>query len=166
MGNADRLLEKKWGVFAHYLDGIQNAPGNPLNQGAGRTSWNDCVRAFDVGKLADSLVRAGAGYFFITLVQGNETMIAPNRRFDEIAGTRPGKACAERDLVEEIHGALAPRGIGLCLYFTGDGPYKHPEIGRRFGFVEPRAGGVTAPCVASRRSHCRGGVRDPATGAD
>ena len=147
MGDRDRLYEKKWGIFTHYLEGIQNNPGNPLNQGAGRTAWNDCVNAFDVGKLADALYRAGAGYYFITLMQGNETMIAPNRTFDEIAGTKPGEACAERDLVEELYDALAPRGIDLCLYYTGDGPYKHPVIGQRFGFTEPRSDGVTAAFV-------------------
>ena len=47
MSAADRLYDKKWGVFTHYLAGIQNNPANPLNQGAGRTEWNECVNAFD-----------------------------------------------------------------------------------------------------------------------
>lgn len=144
---ADRLFQKRWGVFTHYLDGIQNNPANPLNQGAGRTSWNDCVNAFDVGRLADSLKACGAGYYFITLMQGNETMIAPNRTFDEIAGTRPGEACAERDLVLDLYDALNPLGIDLCLYYTGDGPYRNPSVGRRFGFTEPRDRGVTRDFV-------------------
>ncbi len=139
----DRMAEKRWGVFTHYLEGIQNNPSSSLNQGAGRTSWNECVNAFDVHKLADSLCRCGAGYYFITVMQGNETMIAPNRTFDSIAGTKPGEACAVRDLVEELYDALSPLGIDLYLYYTGDGPYKHPEIGREFGFTEPRSDGVT-----------------------
>ncbi|MBO7404834.1 MAG: hypothetical protein J6V24_07710 [Clostridia bacterium] len=144
---SDRLFGKRWGVFTHYLDGIQNNPGNPLNQGAGRTSWNDCVHALDVGRLADSLKRCSAGYYFITLMQGNETMIAPNRTFDEIAGTKPGEACAERDLVSDLYDALTPLGIDLCLYYTGDGPYQNPVIGQRFGFTEPRDRGVTEDFV-------------------
>ena len=147
MSAADRLYGKKWGVFTHYLAGLQNNPSNPLNQGAGRTGWNDCVNAFDVGKLADSLRRCGAGFYFITLMQGGETMIAPNRTFDEIAGTKPGEACAERDLVAEIYEALEPLGIDLYLYYTGDGPYAHPEIGKRFGFTEPRDRGVNRDFV-------------------
>jgi hypothetical protein len=143
----DRLAGRKWGVFTHYLAGIQNNPANPMNQGAGHTGWNDCVNAFDVGKLADSLRRCGAGFYFITLMQGGETMIAPNATFDEIAGTKPGEACAERDLVAEIYEALEPLGIDLYLYYTGDGPYAHPEIGRRFGFTEPRDRGVTRDFV-------------------
>ena len=147
MSNTDRLFNKKWGVFTHYLNGIQNNPSNPLNQGAGRTPWNDCVNDFDVNKLADSLSRCGAGYYFITVMQGGETMIAPNSTFDSIAGTKPGEACAKRDLVLELYDALTPLGIDLYLYYTGDGPYAHPEIGRRFGFTEPRDRGVTMEFV-------------------
>ena len=43
--------------------------------------------------------------------------------------------------------ALGKRGIDLYLYYTGDGPYKHKEIGGRFGFTEPRNVGVTRPFV-------------------
>ena len=144
---ADRMVQKRWGVFTHYLSGIQNNSSNVLNQGAGQTSWNDCVNDYDVKKLADSLVRCGAGYYFITLMQGRETMIAPNATFDSIAGTKPGEACAERDLVADIFEALEPLGIDLYLYYTGDGPYAHPEIGKKFGFTEPRSEGVTPEFV-------------------
>ena len=143
----DRLAGRKWGVFTHYLSHIQNNPDNPLSQGRGGSSWNDCVNDFDVQKLADSLRRCGAGYYFITVMQGCEKMIAPNRTFDAIAGTEPGEACAERDLIAEICEALEPLGIDLYLYYTGDGPYAHPEIGKRFGFTEPRAEGVTKDFV-------------------
>ena len=144
---SDRLFGKRWGVFTHYLDGIQNNPASPHNQGAGRTSWSDCVDAFDVGRLADSLKNCGAGYYFITLMQGNERLIAPNRTFDKIAGTTPGEACARRDLVLDLYDALAPLGIDLCLYYTGDGPYQNPAVGQRFGFTEPRDRGVTEDFV-------------------
>ena len=144
---SDRMLEKKWGVFHHYLRTIQNNPAMPHSQGKGGSSWNDCVNALDVKKLASSLASVGAGFCFITVMQGYETMIAPNETFDRIAGTKPGEACAERDLVLELSDALAPYGIDLCLYYTGDGPYAHPEIGKRFGFTEPRSDGVTMPFV-------------------
>jgi len=147
MHSTDRMKEKRWGVFTHYLNGIQNNPANILNQGAGATPWNDCVNDFDVGKLADSLARSGAGYYFITVMQGGGTMIAPNATFDAIAGTKPGQFCAERDLVAEIFDALEPLGIDLYLYYTGDGPYAEPEIGKRFGFTEPRSEGVTMAFV-------------------
>lgn len=46
----DRLSRAKWGVFNHYLSGIQNNPGHLNNQGAGETSWDECVHALDVEK--------------------------------------------------------------------------------------------------------------------
>ena len=143
----DRLLQSKWGVFNHYLSGIQNDPRHPNNQGAGATSWDECVRALDAEKLARGLHDCGAHYYFITLMQGNETMIAPNRTFDEIAGTKPGEACSSRDLVLDIYNALKPYDIDLYLYYTGDGPYKNNTVGSRFGFTEPRDAGVTMPFV-------------------
>lgn len=143
----DRLLQAKWGVFNHYLSGVQNNPEHPNNQGAGETSWDECVHALDAEKLAKGLHDCGAHYYFITLMQGNETMIAPNRTFDGIAGTKPGEACSTRDLVLDIYDALKPYDIDLYLYYTGDGPYKNDTVGQRFGFTEPRDVGVTMPFV-------------------
>jgi len=143
----DRLYEKKWGVFFHFLQYLQNTPGNPHNQNTGVLPWNDCVNALDVRRLAESLHRCGAGYCFFTVMQGDPCLIAPNTTFDRIAGTKPGEACAERDLVLDLFDALSPYGIDLYLYFTGDGPYKEKEIGSKFGFTEPRSVGVTLSFV-------------------
>jgi len=143
----DRLYQSKWGIFNHYLSGIQNNPDCFANQGKGKTSWDDCVKEFNVQTLAENLHKIGAHYYFITLMQGNEFMIAPNATFDRIAGTKPGEACSTRDLVLDIAEALEPYGIDLYLYYTGDGPYKHEVIGKRFGFTEPREVGVTRPFV-------------------
>ena len=52
MHPADRLFEKKWGVFNHYLYHEQNCEGDPHNQGAGETPWDECVRALDVERTA------------------------------------------------------------------------------------------------------------------
>ena len=143
----DRLSQAKWGVFTHYLSAIQNNPNHPNNQGVGETAWDECVKALDVEKLARGLHDCGAHYYFITLLQGDERMIAPNRTFDEIAGTRPGEACSTRDLVLDLYDALKPYDIDLYLYYTGDGPYKNEAVGRKFGFTEPRGDGVTMPFV-------------------
>ncbi len=125
-----RLHARKFGIFNHFLYG-----GIP---GADRTDWNARCALFDVKRMAEDLHRIGAGYYFITLMQGRKYMAAPNRTFDEIAGTKPGEACAERDLIAELIEALAKYDIDLYLYYTGDGPYKDIEIGQRFGFTEPR----------------------------
>lgn len=142
----DRLSNAKWGVFNHYLSGVQNNPGHLNNQGAGETSWDECVHALDVEKIARGLHDCGAHYYFITVMQGLETMIAPNATFDSIAGTKPGEACSTRDLVLDLYDALTPYGIDLYLYYTGDGPWKNEAIGKKFGFTEPRRN-VSMPFV-------------------
>ncbi|MFQ9800977.1 MAG: hypothetical protein ACLR23_20920 [Clostridia bacterium] len=134
----DRMAERKWGVFTHYLYGVQNNPESPMNQGAGETDWNTCVDELNVDRIAKTLAEVGAGYYFFTLMQGRKYMAAPNTTFDEIAQTKPGEACSLRDLPADIHRALTPYQIDFYLYYTGDGPYKDEPEGARFGFLEPR----------------------------
>lgn len=127
--STDRMYQKRWGVFNHFLfDGTKEE----------EYCWKDMVEHFDVEYVARTLKEMGAGYYFITLMQGRKFMCAPNAVFDEIAGTRPGEACSERDLVEDLYRELSKYNIDLYLYYTGDGPYKDEEIGRRFGYTEPR----------------------------
>lgn len=128
----DRFLSRKWGVFHHYLNGLQNGSDKRRNP-VGPTSWNDCVNSFDVEKLAYTLHKMKAGYYFITLMQGDQYMLAPNETFDRIAGTKPGEACACRDLPAELYDALSKYDIDLYLYYTGDGPCRAEDrIGTRF----------------------------------
>ena len=143
----DRLYKKKWGVYNHYLQYLQNDTENPHNLKRGHLKWNECIDSIDVDLIARQLHEIGAGYYFITLMQGDPCLIAPNETFDRIAGTLPGEACARRDLVSELYEALSPYGIDLYLYYTGDGPYKNYDIGKKFGFTEPREVGVTAQFV-------------------
>lgn len=131
-----RLHDAKWGVFVHFLGrGCRNA-----------AEWNEKVDRFDVVGLADQLESCGAGFFFITVMQGDRWMCAPNATFDMIAGTKPGEACSRRDLPMELAGELGKRGIDLYLYYTGDGPYRDEKIGTRFGFG-PKRGRVSRDFV-------------------
>lgn len=139
MANTDVMSNKKWGVFNHYLYNIQNNPAYPNNMGAGETSWQECTAALDVKKIARQLHEVGAGYYFITVMQGRRYMIAENARYREIIGDESADEClSKRDLIEELYEALSEYGIDLYLYFTGDGPYKDEEEGKKFGFIEPR----------------------------
>ena len=142
----DRFYSRKWGVFNHFLNGIQNNLAYKNSMGV-TTSYDELVHGFNVELLAKNLHEMGAGYYIITVMQGTAHMIAPNKIFDEIAGTKPGEACSTRDLIMDISNELRKYDIDLFLYFTGDGPYKHDEIGRKFGFIEPRNVGVTRPFV-------------------
>ena len=142
----DKFYEYRWGVFNHFLYVIQNNPDLPNSYGKS-TSWDELVNEFDAEALAKQLNEIGAKYYVITVMQGTKYMIAPNNAFDKIAGTKPGEACSTRDLIMDISNALEKYGIDLFLYFTGDGPYKNEDIGKKFGFVEPREVGVTMDFV-------------------
>lgn len=143
--NIDRLHEKKWGIFHHYLGMVNNE--NDLRSYGRHTSWDECVHEFDVKKLAKQLSDIGVGYYFITLMQGTNQMLAPNATYDKIAGTKPGEACSTRDLPMELADELAKYDIDLYLYYTGDGPYKDEEIGKKFGYTEPRLGNMNEKFV-------------------
>ncbi|MBQ8401374.1 MAG: hypothetical protein IJX14_05535 [Clostridia bacterium] len=130
-----RMQSRRWGVFNHFLYG---EPGSAMPDGPDLSDWNRRVDLFDADRVAKDLHDIGAGYYFITLMQGRKYMCAPNAVFDEIAGTKPGEACAKRDLILDLSEALAKYDIDLYLYYTGDGPYKDVEIGAKFGFLEPR----------------------------
>lgn len=135
----DRLHSKKWGVFHHYLYNIQNDPRFSNNQNAGQTDWQSCTQALDVKRLAKNLHEIGAGYYFITVMQGRKYMIAENAAYRSIVGDGVAdEALSRRDLIEELYQELSRYDIDLYLYFTGDGPYKDEDIGSLFGFIEPR----------------------------
>ena len=134
----DRFLKRRFGVFNHYLYTIQNNANCQNNQQKGRTDWNECVNELDVGLIARQLKEINAGYYFITVMQGSEFMLAPNSTFDRIAGVRAGECCARRDVISELYDELSKYDIDLYLYYTGDGPYQNEAIGKRFGFTEPR----------------------------
>jgi hypothetical protein len=125
-----------YGVFVHFLAKVQNDPTSIQSLGR-RTSWDECVRGFDVERFADAMKETGAGYVIFTVNQQTQFLLAPNAAFDRIAGYRPGEACATRDLVLDVHAALARRGIPLMLYTTGDGPSTDPKAAAAFGVAAP-----------------------------
>jgi hypothetical protein len=89
-----------------------------------------CPSVLCVGKQA----AAGARYATITVMQGSRFMIAPNTAFDNYTGYAPGEACAQRDLVIDLHAALSKRGLKLLLYYTGDGPHLDPVGAKGMGW--------------------------------
>lgn len=79
MDNRRWLKEKGWGLFIHYLESLQNNPETPNNQGAGGTSWEECVNQLDVERLAQDVASTGAGYLVFTLQQQTRFACAPIR---------------------------------------------------------------------------------------
>ncbi len=132
----DWFVKAGYGVFVHYLEGIQNNPGEIHSLGK-HSSWDECVRDFDTERFADSMAEAGAGYVIFTVMQISRHMIAPNATFDRITGYKPGEACATRDLIEDLYTSLNRRGIPLMLYWTGDGPRADEKAGPAYGCGGP-----------------------------
>lgn len=132
----DWFVKAGYGVFVHYLEGMQNNPAQIHSLGKG-SSWDECVRDFDTERFADTMAEAGAGYVIFTVMQISRHMIAPNATFDRITGYKPGEACATRDLIEDLYVSLNRRGIPLMLYWTGDGPRADAKAGPAYGCGTP-----------------------------
>jgi len=130
--NTDWFSKAGYGVFVHYLHGLQNNPAELHSLGR-QTPWDQCVKEFDVNRFADLTAEAGAGYVIFTMEQRTRFLIAPNATFDRITGYKPGEACATRDLVEDLYQALHKKNIPLMLYWTGDGPLDDPKAGSAMG---------------------------------
>jgi hypothetical protein len=133
--NTDWFQRAGWGVFVHYLEHLQNNPAE-LNSLGKRTSWDECVREFDVERFAGQIGQTSAGYVVFTVEQITRFMIAPNATFDRLTGYKPGWACATRDLVEDLYQAFNRRGIRLMLYWTGDGPRQDERAAKALGWTE------------------------------
>lgn len=129
------FADKKWGLFIHYLEPLQNGASTPHNPRFEKTSWDECVDDFDVESFARQAADLGAGYVFITLCQCSKFVCAPNSTYDAITGYKPGEACSHRDLPMELADALAKYDIPLMLYFTGDGPQFDEISGPAFGTI-------------------------------
>jgi hypothetical protein len=121
----DWLHQAQWGIFTHYLTGPKTTA----------EAWNRQIDAFDVPGLAKQLEATGCRYYVITLGQNSGHYCAPNEAYDRIAGIQPGKY-AKRDLVSDIHAALAPKGIRLMLYLPCQVPNADPVAQKAFGLPQ------------------------------
>ncbi len=132
--NTDWFQKAGYGVFVHYLWDLQN-DSNQIQSLGRQTSWDECVREFDVNRFANAMVQAGAGYVIFTMHQRTRFLIAPNQTFDRLTGYQPGEACATRDLVEDLYQALHQQNIPLLLYWTGDGPRQDAKAAAAMGWT-------------------------------
>lgn len=141
MDAQDRMMQKKWGIFNHYLysseKGYTDFRGErPDEIRRMAAEWNEQTCSFDVEKLAETLHEIGCGYYIITVMQGTRFLLAPNAAYTKITGIRPGEACCERDLIADIGKALKKYDIDLFLYYTGDGPHFDKTAGPAMGLYE------------------------------
>lgn len=124
------LARKGWGVFCHWLGAAPSADGGA---GLSAEEWNEWVDAFDVEGLAGQMAGAGVPYFLLTIGQNSGHYLAPNPVYDELVGIHPSK-CARRDLVADLHAALAKRGIDLLVYLPSGAPAADRVAVERLGW--------------------------------
>jgi len=134
--NTDWFQKAGYGVFVHYLSGLQNGRDSVHSFGK-QTSWDERVAEFDTERFAQRRADVGAPYVIFTIMQVSRFMIAPNATYDRISGYTPGQACATRDLIEDLYQSLHKRSIPLMLYYTGDGPRADERAGPAFGCSNP-----------------------------
>jgi len=121
----DKLYNKKWGIFNHYLN---------VNVVCDGMKWCDAINRIDVKKIASQLHEIGAGYYFITLCQGTKYLLAPNDTYNKITGADKFEISSDRDVVPELYEELKKYDIDLYLYFPSDGPHFDEEYGKKMGF--------------------------------
>lgn len=139
MNAQDRMMQKKWGIFNHYL---YYSERNVTTITEMAEEWNEQVASFDTDRLAETLHEIGCGYYIITVMQGTRFMLAPNKAFSDITGIAPGEACAKRDLIMDIALSLKKYDIDLFLYYTGDGPHFDKIAGPAMGLYEDYFAGI------------------------
>lgn len=133
MTNKEWFKSRKWGIFCHYINPLQN--NNPIHlKSAKPTDWNTCVDAFNVEAFAKQLHEMGCGYLIFTMGQADKYWCAPNDMFSQITGYKTGEACSKRDLIADIIAELKKYDIPFFLYFTGDGPIRDKQAATRMGW--------------------------------
>ena len=151
MNAQDRMMQKKWGVFNHYLYYSEKGYGDHArypDMSEDETvlkmaeEWNEQADAFDTHRLARTLHEIGCGYYMITVMQGGRFLIAPNAAYTRITGIAPGEGCCRRDLIRDIGESLREYDIDLYLYYTGDGPHFDKIAGPAMGLYEDYEAGL------------------------
>jgi hypothetical protein len=112
---ASWLRDARFGVFIHFL----------ADPALSAEDWSKRIDAFDVQRLAEQLHTARARYLCLTLGQNSGHYLAPNLAYDRFAGSTPSKL-SRRDLVADLHAALAPRNIKLLVYLPAGAPDQDP----------------------------------------
>jgi hypothetical protein len=151
---ADWLHECGWGVFTHFL---------PLNRDVPTTNaaaWNRIVDSFNATHLAEQLSSVGACYYFITIGQDSGWYLGPNKVYDEFAGYDPPHT-SRRDLISDIHAALAPKNIKLGVYLPYEAPMEDANVSQKLSFrylphVSQDLLGGRFPLGRTLRNHSRG----------
>lgn len=106
-----RFADGGFGVISHWL-------GRP---DMSAEAWDRRVDAFDVNGFAAQLAEAGAAHLIFTLGQNSGHYASPNATYALLTAVLPCK-CSSRDLIADLHEALAPYDIRLFVYLPSGAP--------------------------------------------
>ena len=124
------------GMFLHFLPGGETA--------------DRLQKEFQVERLADQIVQAGADYFVLTMYQNSGWFNAPSAVYDKATGYKENERCSDRDIIMEMADAMARRGKKFFVYVTGQVPNRDARAQEAFGLeVGPRDQKIT-PEFASK----------------
>jgi hypothetical protein len=119
------MRDARFGVFIHFLgDSTLSAE-----------DWSKRIDQFDVKALAAQLHQARARYVFLTLGQNSGHYLSPNKAYDRFTGIIPSKL-SRRDLVADLHTALAPLNIKLLVYLPAGAPDQDPSAMQRLQWTK------------------------------
>ena len=136
-GRTDWLSKAKWGLLMHFISDVcARDSGDPTMSPA---RWNTIVDGFDVENLTSQLHELEAGYFCLAIGQNSGYYCSPNAVYDGITGVRPPdlSKCSRRDLVADLHAALARHGIKLLVYLPSNAPCKDSDAIFSFEYTPP-----------------------------
>ena len=100
------MREAKYGLQFHWTSKSQPRHGK-------QKAYADAVRGFDVQAFARMVNETGAGYIILTTSHAEHYFPAPIEGIDAVM---PGRT-SDRDLVQDLIGALGAYGIRLMLYY-------------------------------------------------
>jgi alpha-L-fucosidase len=123
-GRTDWFADAGYGLFVHWHANSEPAEG-------GRVPFSQAVERLDVEAFARQAEEAGAGYVIWTITHAINHLPFPSVLMDSLL---PGRTC-ERDLMADLHAALAARGIRLMFYHAWQA-HGDPEFGTVAGWQQ------------------------------
>jgi hypothetical protein len=131
-GDTTWLSNAKYGIFIHYLPGINSywPNGNDgtysnlasVPQGGTNSAWDNNVWSFNVPAFVQQAVDMGVGYVVFSVGQSSGYYCSPNNNYQTYTGTSVGEFTSHRDLIAELGPALGAKGIYLMVYLASEGP--------------------------------------------
>jgi hypothetical protein len=123
-------MQGKYGIFVHFLRGINNIPYADNGPYGSPTSWSTVVQNFNTDTFANDVYRTGASFVVFTLGQNDGYYCAGNQTYRNFTGQTGYDS--DRNLILAIWQSLQTiktntgKDIKLIVYLASVGPYAGP----------------------------------------